>query len=303
VRARAYPLCFVLLAACAAAPPEAISLDGRPLFPPPLAEPVRSERLARLQEARSAYDLRPGELDAIVWLGRRTAYLGRYREAIDIYTEGLALHPDAPELLRHRGHRYITMRQFDRAIADLARAAELIADRPDEVEPDGLPNARGIPTGTLHFNVWYHLGLARFLHSDFAGAARAYASALRVSHHPDALCATTHWYWMTLRRLHRDAEAQALLAPVRADLDVIENHAYHRLLSMYRGERSADEVLAASGGGGDGVQDAALLFGVAHWHMVHGDAERARALFERIVQGGEWAAFGYIAAEVELYGR
>ena len=293
----------MLLAACASpgVAPEATSLDGRPLFPPPIAEPARTERLAQLREARSAYEMRPGDVDAIVWLGRRTAYLGRYREAIDIYSQGLAQHPDSAELLRHRGHRYITLRRFDRAIADLGRAAELIAGRADEVEPDGLPNARGIPTGTLHFNIWYHLGLARFLSGDFAGAARAYASCLRVSNNPDALCATTHWYWMTLRRLHRDAEAQALLAKVTADLDVIENHAYHQLLLMYRGERSADELLAASGG--DAIQDAALAFGIAHWHLVNGDAEAAQTLFQRIVQGEEWAAFGYIAAEVELYGR
>src|SRR5262245_4230558 len=115
VRVRPYPLSFVLLAVCASPAPEAVSVDGRPLRPPEMAAALRAERVAKLREARAAYDLRPGDVDAIVWLGRRTAYLGRYREAIDLYTQGLAQHPDSAELLRHRGHRYITLRRFDRA--------------------------------------------------------------------------------------------------------------------------------------------------------------------------------------------
>ena len=49
----------------------------------------------------------------------------RYREAIEIYTKGIALHPTNALFYRHRGHRYITVRELDRAVADLARAAEL----------------------------------------------------------------------------------------------------------------------------------------------------------------------------------
>ena len=69
--------------------PEATSLAGKPLFAPPLAEATRARMEADLATARAAYDPDPANADAIVWLGRRTAYLGRFREAIDIYTDGV----------------------------------------------------------------------------------------------------------------------------------------------------------------------------------------------------------------------
>ena len=96
----------------------------------------------------------------MIWLGRRTAYLWRYEEAIEIYTRGLTAHPDDPRLWRHRGHRYISTRRFDLAVRDLEQAARLAAANPDRIEPDGLPNSYGIPTGTMRFNIYYHLGLA-----------------------------------------------------------------------------------------------------------------------------------------------
>src|SRR5678816_2058388 len=128
--------------------PEAMSLLGKPLYRPPVPEANRAKMEA---EAKAAFDLASREPSAenIVWLGRRTAYLGKFQEAIDVFTGGTRLY-------RHRGHRFITVRNLLRAQEDLERAAELIKAQPDEVEPDGQPNARGIPTSTLHSNIWYH---------------------------------------------------------------------------------------------------------------------------------------------------
>ena len=72
---------------------------------------------------------------------------------------------------RHRGHRYISVRRFDEAAADLARAAELSEGVPDVVGEDGAPNAAGIPRSTSHSNIWYHLGLAYYLQGEFERAA------------------------------------------------------------------------------------------------------------------------------------
>jgi tetratricopeptide (TPR) repeat protein len=124
-------------------PPAPIwALDGRPHLPPELTAARWAQLEAELREARHAFDRDPENLEAILWLGRRTAYLGRFEEAIEIFTRGLVLHPDDPRLLRHRGHRWITVRRFDRAIEDLERAVRRVAGQPDRVEPDGQPNAR-----------------------------------------------------------------------------------------------------------------------------------------------------------------
>jgi tetratricopeptide (TPR) repeat protein len=279
---------------------EAVSLFGEPLVAPELPAAVRAEREAKLAEAKTVAEAHPEDPEAAIWLGRRTAYLGRYREAIEIFTRGTERWPRDARFLRHRGHRYITIRRFDLAEADLAKAARFIAGQPDEVEPDGLPNAAGIPTSTLQSNIWYHLGLARYLQADFAGALEAYRACLRVSKNPDMEVATRQWLYLTLRRLGRDAEAAQVLEPVRLDMDILENHAYHRLLLMERGEIPAASLLAAQREQGD-VDPVTLGYGVGAWSLAEGQPEEAARIFRHVVETGPWSAFGAIAAEADLH--
>lgn len=300
-------LAILTLSACAprmAAPgpgtaaPEAVSLLGQPLHSPALA-PETSERLERdLAQARAAYEAAPDDADALIWLGRRTAYLGRYREAIEIFTEGVHKHPGDARMYRHRGHRYITVRELDRAVADFERAAELIRGRPDEVEPDGMPNRFNIPTSTLHSNVWYHLGLAHYLRGDFDRALSAYREAMQVSNNDDMLVATSDWLYMTLRRLGRDEEAARVLDRIQPEMNILENHAYHRRLLMYKELLPPESLLDAASD--DPVEIATQGYGVGNWYLYNGDEARAREIFRRVLEATNWAAFGYIAAEAEL---
>jgi tetratricopeptide (TPR) repeat protein len=280
---------------------EALSLLGRPLFSPALT-PQALERLTRdLERARTDYERNPNDADAIIWLGRRLAYLGQYRAAIEIFSEGIAKHPQDARLYRHRGHRYITTRQFNGAIADLERAAELVAGTPDEVEPDGAPNRFNIPVSTLHTNIWYHLALAHYLQHDFERALPAWQRALELSTNDDMLVAAADWLYMTLRRLGRDAEAMAVLQRVRPEMQILENDAYHRRLLMYKGLLDPESLMPA--GTGDAIQIATYGYGLAIWHLVRGDTVTADRLFNRILEAGNWAPFGYIAAEAELARR
>ncbi len=295
----------LVLAAAIAAPtaeaqtPEATSLLGKPLVSAPPTGEQRTRLEADLARAQADYDRDPASADAAIWLGRRLAYLGRFRDAIEIYTKGIARHPDEPRLYRHRGHRYITLRKFDLAVADLQRAAELVAGRPDEIEPDGAPNAAGIPRSTLQSNIWYHLGLAHYLRGDFAKALAAYREGMKVSRvNDDMLVATSDWLYMTLRRLGRDAEARAVLEPIRERMDILENGAYHARLLMYKGLRTPESVLNLNTA--DDVQIATQGYGVGNWYLVNGDRAKAKEIFERVVSGRAWPAFGYIAAEADL---
>lgn len=291
-------LALVLLGTTAhAAPPEAVSLFGEPLQSPELAESVRLERERLLAEARAVLDRAPGDADSLLWVGRRTAYLGRYREAIEVFTRGLEQHPGDARMLRHRGHRWITVRQFDHAVADLEKAAALVAYLPDEVEPDGLPNARNLPTSTLKSNVFYHLGLAYYLRGDFEKALVSYRECLKVSTNPDMLVATTYWLHMTLLRLSRADEARSVLAPIHGSLQVVENQAYLRLLLLFRGEL-AEEALTASAAGE--LDPATLGYGLGNWHFLNGRRAAAVRRWREVVAGGPWAAFGAVAAEADL---
>ena len=282
-----------------------ISLPGLSVPPevyraPPMSPEARREAEAKLAEARAAYEKNPRDADALIWLGRRTAYLGRFDEAIRLYTVGVRKHPRDARFLRHRGHRYVTTRRFREAVGDLERAARLIRNRPDEVEPDGLPNARNTPTSTLNSNVWYHLGLARYLLGDFPRALEAYRECEKFSKNPDMLVATSHWLYMTLRRLGREEEARRVLDPVTADMDVIENGDYQRLLLMYKGETTPERLLDDAAKDKSGVRFATVAYGVGNWHVYNGRPEKALRLFLELMQLPQRTSFGYIAAEAEL---
>lgn len=279
---------------------EARSLLGQPLVPAPLPPAVRQTYEQRLAEALRGYEHTPNNADSIIWLGRRTAYLGRYREAIAIFGEGIRKHAKDARMYRHRGHRYITVREFDRAITDLEKADRLERYQPDSVEPDGLPNARGIPTSTLQSNIRYHLGLAYYLEGRFDKAAELYqrdVAAARATGNADMLVASSHWLYMALRRLGRRAEAGQVLEPITGQLQVIENGVYRDLLLMYKEGAGGGSQAAGDSGS---VEDVTRAYGVGNWHLYNGRREQAFAIFRKILESPQWGAFGYIAAEAEL---
>ena len=267
-------------------------LTGEPLFVPEPGEAV----LERLETARSDYDADPDNADNIIWYGRRTAYAGDYRGAIEIFSEGIGKFPDDARLYRHRGHRYISIREFDRAIADLEIAAELIEETDNEIEPDGLPNALNIPVSSLHGNIWYHLGLAYYLKQDWDNAYRAYKAGFDAGRNDDNRVSTTHWLYSILRR-KGDPDAVRVLDAITADMNIIENFSYHNLCLFYKGEMTLEELIGDSDTSPAG---AAVMYGAANWHYYTGETDKAEEMFRSILESPSWSSFGYIAAEVDL---
>jgi dipeptidyl-peptidase-4 len=272
--------------------PEATSFVGEPLYPPAPS----TDAVTKYEEARRNWETSPTNVDAIIWYGRRTAYLGHYRDAIRIYSDGIELYPEDARLYRHRGHRFISTRQLEKAIADFEYAAALIEGSDDEIEPDGLPNALGIPVSTLHSNIWYHLGLAYYLSADYERALQAYEERAVSAANNDMMVSTAHWRYMTLRRLGRNEEAVAVLEPITADMEIIENQAYLRLCLFYKGELEEEDLLQE----GSSPANAAIAYGIANWHLAEGDTKRGTELLEEIVAKDGWASFGFIAAEADL---
>lgn len=307
VRPALAPIAALLLAACVPSVrrdpspqmgrPEAVSLFGNRLYTPELPLERRTRLEADLAAARQAYDARPGNADALIWYGRRLAYLGRYRDAVAVFSEGIKRHPRDARMYRHRGHRLITLRRFGPAVRDLRRATYLTARQPDQPEPDGMPNAQNVPLSTLQGNIWYHLGLAHYLRGEWTRAAEAFRQALARARNDDSVVAASDWLYMSLRRGGRPAEAARVLERIRRDMRVVENTEYHRRLLMYRGDLPADSVLT---GEGDGTQLATQGYGVGNWHLYNGRRREAEDILWRVVQAENWAPFGYIAAEADL---
>ena len=276
---------------------EATSVTGKALVPMALSEADRTKFEANLKAAEEALAKTPDSPDALIWVGRRQGYLWQYKNAIATFSKGIERFPNDPRFYRHRGHRNITVRNFDGAIADFEKAAALIKGQPDEIELDGAPNAAGKPRSTLQFNIWYHLGLAYYLKADYANARRAYDECLRVSDNDDSITAISDWQWMTYMRMGDQAAAARVLERITPKMDILENGSYHKRLLMYKGLEKVESLLDTTNA--DDLTIATQGYGVGNYYLVTGDRAKAKAIFDRVLAGKQWAAFGYIAAEVD----
>jgi tetratricopeptide (TPR) repeat protein len=269
------------------------SLSGQALVSAPASE----GSLDNLSLAKQVYESDPTDADAIIWYGRRLAYTGDYLAAIGVYTDGAALHPRDARMFRHRGHRYLSIREFDRAIEDFEKAASLIQDQDNETEADGLPNAMNIPLTTTHGNIWYHLGLAYYLKQDWQNALEAFQNGYALGGNDDNLVSTGHWIYMIHRRMGNLEAAAAALGDISRNMTIIENMSYHELCLLYRNEISIDEMMAANG---DDPSNAAVAYGIANYYYYNGDKAKSDQMLRSILEGSSWASFGYIAAEADL---
>jgi tetratricopeptide (TPR) repeat protein len=281
---------------------EAISLLGDSLRRPALVPATEARLREQLADAEADLASHPRSADAAIWVGRRLGYLGQYREAIAVFSRGVSEHPNDARFYRHRGHRYITVRRFDRAIDDLLYAVALTRNKPDVVEPDGAPNARNIPVSSLQSNIRYHLALAYYLKGDFRNAARWWGEDLRRARNNDTKVAAGYWLYLSLRRMGQAAQAAEVLKQFRPGMDVIENDAYYRLLLLFRSDLPRDS-LAIGGGADQALQDATMGYGLGAWDWINGRRDAAIRTWQEVLQGGSWPSFGYVAAEADVARR
>jgi tetratricopeptide (TPR) repeat protein len=228
-----------------------------------------------IAKAESALVADPRNIDRIVQVGVAQSGVRQFREAIATFTRGLAISPDNALLLRWRGHRYLSVREFDKAMTDLTRGSRL---------------------DSTIYGIWYHLGIVRYVRGDFAGAVEAFTRAQPRAPDAGEQAGSTDWLWMSLMRSGRAADAQAMLA--RRSDSLPATNAYVRRLKLYRGEIGPDEVMTRADT--TDIQVATLSYGIGNWYLVRGDTAQARKWFERSVSSGGWPAFGFIVSEIEL---
>ena len=281
-------------------PPEAVSLLGAKLY-------ARTDS-GVVARADSELAKAPRDVERLMAAASAYADAWRFTEAIELYTQAIELDSSAALPWRHRGHRYISVRQFDRAIEDLERGAQI---------------------DSTSFDIAYHLGLAHFLAGHWDRAAEVYhrclaqAEAARVAEsggsaasprsagqpgaprtcagiatNDDARVALTDWYYRALRRGERDDEAAALLASIREDMRISSNESYHQALLFYKALRSDSTLMAFAAS--DSVRFSTAGFALANWRLAEGDTAGAIPLLQRIARGPHWPGFGVIASEVEL---
>jgi tetratricopeptide (TPR) repeat protein len=252
----------------------------------------------KLAEARKAYDTDPSNADHLFGLARAHDDSWQFRRSIELYTRGMERFPNDFRFPRYRGHRYISIRQFEKAIADLEGARKLASSS---------------------FDVAYHLGLAHYLNGGFKQAAEAYGRCLEMMGQPEkkgnlpasvrscveidqdenSRIAILEWQYRALLRSGEKQKAAGLLAGVRQGMKVTTNGAYYRTLLFYKGLVKQDEILPKPNAP-DGNAFPTIGYGIALHHQLEGRKQAACDLYRQIVEERAWSAFGYIAAEAEL---
>jgi len=268
------------------------------------ADSLKTEALTKADSnvlaAQLAIQLDSSE-ENFIWLGRRLGYVNKMEDAIDVFTAGIIRHPQSWKLLRFRGHRYISTRQFALAIIDLQRAANMMAGKTLELEPDGIPNKINKPLSTFQYNVWYHLGLGFYYSGDLARAEESFEHCLKLSDNDDLLVASSDWLYMIYRRMNDTRSAQKIQKKIKPGMNIIENDAYYKRLLMYQGKLSPDAVLVSDPSSEDyDLNLATQGYGVGNYFYYTGDPERAREIFRKVTSGKSIYSFGYIAAEIDL---
>ncbi|MGW8266617.1 MAG: tetratricopeptide repeat protein [Longimicrobiales bacterium] len=248
-----------------------------------------------IAEADRALAEDPDDVDLIIAAARVRRNFWQYREAMELYTRAIQLAPGDWRPYRYRGHRHISVREFDRAIPDLERARAL---------------------APLNWDVAYHLGLAYYVSGRFGDAAQEYARCLELAEDekarlaqaddfrscsangddPESFVAMTEWAVRAALRAGRPEVASGLLDHVPLDLEVEENLAYYHDLLLYKGAKTPDQLLGPEAP----YRKETVGYGVANWYLVQGDTAQALGLLEELVLDPWWPGFGRIAAEVEL---
>jgi len=225
--------------------------------------------------AESALAMQPKSVERIIELGIAQSGARQYREAIATFTRGVKVAPDNAMVYRWRGHRYLSVRELDRARADLER---------------------GLALDSTNYGVLYHLGIVRFVTADFEGAAALFRRALPLAPEAGERAGSIDWLWMSLSRAGRSQDAQDVLERDTDSLPV--ENPYTRRLRLYRGLIGPEQVLAPADT--SDIVVATLSYGVGNWYLLRGDSARAHEWFERSIHSGGWPAFGFIASEAEL---
>ena len=230
--------------------------------------------IARAEQALAA---EPNNVERIIALGIAQSGARQFREAIQTFTRGLRIDPKNAVLYRWRGHRFLSVRDHDRALADLNQGALI---------------------DSSVYGIWYHLGVLRYIRGEFAPAADAFKRGLPIAPNAVERAGSYDWQWMSLMRAGKEDEASALLKSMPDSVPVQAANAYSRRLRLYQGRIGPGEVFTPADT--DDVAVATLSYGIGNWYLLRKETKRAKEWFERSVQSGGWPAFGFMASEAEL---
>lgn len=282
-----------------------ISLLGKELFysiPTDEASTNTQKQIAAVVE-KSLLNMKsePKEPVHYILAGFYTWLLRDLSSSLEIFDKGTENCPESYELYWYKTLLKTTMRDLAGAIADAERATELIEGIPDHGIDQRVfvhLDPHGHRSSTIHFMIWYHLGMAYYLNGDLEKAKQAYIECNNFIYGNCSLVSRSCWFYPVLRELGEYDQAAALIAGIDDDIKIIADLPYGEQSLLFKGTLSVEDVQARVDG--DGKLHIIHEYAIAYWHYTQGNLEIAKVLFERVCARPEIGAYVQIAAEAKL---
>ena len=278
----------------ASRPQEATSFGGVPLY----RFDIDGEKLAELQGKIIAIEAleAPTETD-FIHLGEHLVSQGRFQDAILAYGRGLELFPQSYKLRRHRGHRYINVRQLEKAIVDLTEAANLLTKEDEDVLQ---VSSSGTANGTYKHWIYYHIGLYNYLNGNYDQAADAYRVCVSTAVNGNLKVGATDWLYNSLVKAGRLQDAQAAIDAIPADIEANPNASYYKRVMVYKGLKTIDDVIDVSKPKGTWTGgDITTGYGIANVLKGRGEVDLAQQIFDSILASPYWSSWAYVVTDRE----
>jgi tetratricopeptide (TPR) repeat protein len=272
--------------------PQAASINGNALF-------GAKDKDGVIEQARRASEKSPNDAGLLLNLGRAEDSFLRFQASVGTYTAGIQKFPNDYRFLRYRGQRYISLRKFPEAIADLTKAAKMVR---------------------TSFDASYYLGIAYYLNGDHdksqAELGRCEAQMRKpldvqedllgsrncesLREDPNFLVPLQYWRFLALRRAGKMDEAkQYLESEVSALLEIKASRAFYDLLLFAKGSREINDMLRGANEGSREYLTRAS--GAATFLFTEGERAQACNIWSRVAMDTNWDHLGVINAESELY--
>ena len=272
----------------------ATSLIGTPLTIPKYSAATQKMHDEDIAIAAAALRNAPDREDSHIWYGRRLDYAGRICDAVDAFSAGIKQFPESYKLYRFRARDLTRARRFEEALADYAKALELMGDTPDSFEPDGMPNPIGLTISTYRGNIVYYHAQTSFATGDYPTMVTGMAKSLELAAdfaRDDMRVPTAYWTYLAYRKMGQHDKARAAIDAIEPGLKLIENFTYYQAMQIMQGRLDPAAFKDS--------RDSTIKFAIAMERRFAGDETGAKALLTEIVREnpqGHWPSEAELAA-------
>lgn len=221
---------------------------------------------------------RPQTYENLLALADALCWQLRFREAIAVLTQAIALSPERMEAYRKRGPKLLDTLQFEKAMDDYVRCEQ----------------ADGVSVESR-----YRIGMAHYMLGRYESAAAAFSDSLDiVPHDSDMYIADIYWLVLScLRAGKAEAAGEILRTHYRPDVYTGHHTAYGKAMYAAAGYGTAEALLQELYREPDDLQYAMAAYGAAVLLDAHGKTQQAAAVRKQILaRDGFWFCFSYLAA-------